>query len=127
MSVEKVKDYLKQFGKENDINEMGESTATVPLAAAALGVIEARIAKSLSLKQGEEVVVIVVAGDGKIDNRKYKDKFGVKAKMLKFEELSKMILAEVFKNYKVMNSTGLFDRNNNEIFEGDILEIVFLT
>lgn len=44
-------------------------------------------------------------------------------KMMKFEELSMMTLAEVFKNYKVMNSTGLFDRNNNEIFEGDILEI----
>lgn len=86
VSVEKVREYLKQFGKENDIKEMSESTATVPLAAAALGVIEARIAKSLSLKQGEEAVVIVVAGDGKIDNRKYKDKFGVKAKMLKFEE-----------------------------------------
>ena len=86
MSIEKVKEYLKQFGKENDIKEMGESTATVPLAAQALGVIEARIAKSLSLKKDDNAIIIVVAGDAKIDNRKYKDKFGVKAKMLKFDE-----------------------------------------
>lgn len=44
-------------------------------------------------------------------------------KIMKFEELSMMTLAEIFKNYKVINSTGLFDRNNNEIFEGDVLEI----
>lgn len=44
-------------------------------------------------------------------------------KMLKAEELSTITLAEIFKNYKVMNSTGFFDKNNNEIFEGDVLEI----
>lgn len=86
LSIETVREYLKQFQKELDIRILEESTATVPLAAAALGVEEARIAKSLSFKQNEQAVIIVVAGDGKIDNRKYKDFFGLKAKMLTFEE-----------------------------------------
>lgn len=54
-------------------------------------------------------------------NLKFWDK--TSKKMMKFEELSMMTLAEVFKNYIVMNSTGFFDKNNNEIFEGDVLEI----
>lgn len=86
MSVEKVREYLKQFGKDNDILEMDESTATVELAARTLGTEEARIAKSLSFYNGDEAMVIVVAGDAKIDNKKFKEKFGFKARMLAPED-----------------------------------------
>ena len=86
MSVEKVREYLKQFGKEKDILEMEESTATVELAAKSLGTEEARIAKSLSFYYGEGAMIIVVAGDAKIDNKKYKGKFGFKARMLTQED-----------------------------------------
>jgi prolyl-tRNA editing enzyme YbaK/EbsC (Cys-tRNA(Pro) deacylase) len=86
MSIERVREYLKQFNKENDIQEMDESTATVELAALALGTEEARIAKSLSFYDGDSAMVIVVAGDAKIDNRKFKDQFGFKARMLSPED-----------------------------------------
>ena len=89
MSIEKVREYLKQFNKDNDILEMGESTATVELAANALGTEEARIAKSLSFYNGDGAMVIVVAGDAKIDNRKFKDYFGFKARMLSPEDTVK--------------------------------------
>lgn len=86
MSIEKVREYLKGFGREGEIKEMELSTATVPLAAQALGVEEARIAKSLSFKVGDKAIIIVTAGDARIDNKKYKTAFGVKAKMLSFED-----------------------------------------
>ena len=89
MSIEKVRNYLKQFNKDNDIQEMDESTATVELAANALGTEEARIAKSLSFYNGDGAMVIVVAGDAKIDNRKFKDYFGFKAKMLSPDDTEK--------------------------------------
>lgn len=86
MSVEKVREYLKQFEKDKDILEMEESTATVELAAKALDTEEARIAKSLSFYNNEAAMIIVVAGDAKIDNKKYKARFGFKAKMLAPED-----------------------------------------
>ena len=86
MSIEQVRAYLKRWNRDKDIIEMEASTATVLEAANALGVIPARIAKSISLKQGDNAMVIVVAGDMKLDNRKYKDRFGIKAKMLSPEE-----------------------------------------
>lgn len=89
MSIEKVRNYLKQFNKDNDIQEMDESTATVELAAIALGTEEARIAKSLSFYNGDGAMVIVVAGDAKIDNRKFKNYFGFKAKMLSPDDTEK--------------------------------------
>ena len=89
MSIEKVREYLKQFNKDKDILEMDESTATVELAANVLGTEEARIAKSLSFYNGDGAMVIVVAGDAKIDNRKFKDFFGFKAKMLSPEDTVK--------------------------------------
>ena len=89
MSIEKVRNYLKQFNKDNDIQEMDESTATVELAAIALGTEEARIAKSLSFYNGDGAMVIVVAGDAKIDNRRFKDYFGFKAKMLSPDDTEK--------------------------------------
>lgn len=89
MSIEKVRRYLQQFNKDRDILEMEESTATVELAANALGTQEARIAKSLAFYNNGSAMVIVVAGDAKIDNRKFKDYFGFKARMLSPEDTEK--------------------------------------
>ena len=87
MAIEKVKAYFREYGMEERIQEFDISSATVELAAEAAGVIPARIAKTLSFKVGEGAVLVVAAGDAKIDNRKYKDKFGTKAKMLTPEEV----------------------------------------
>lgn len=87
MSVERVKEYLKQYDLDRKVREFSVSSATVELAAQAAGVIPARIAKTLSFKIGEHAVLIVAAGDAKIDNRKYKNQFGTKAKMLTAEEV----------------------------------------
>ena len=86
MSIEKVKAYFAQYGIEDRVREFAESTATVELAAAAVGVEPARIAKSLSFKIEERTILVVTAGDQKVDNGKYKAEFGGKAKMLTAEE-----------------------------------------
>lgn len=91
MSVQTVRDYLAGFGYAERIAEFSESTATVELAAAVVGVIPARIAKTLSFKISDKPILIVAAGDAKIDNRKYKDKFGAKAKMLTSEEAIELV------------------------------------
>ena len=82
MSVAAVKEYLKQFGLEEKVQELEESSATVELAAHALGTQPARIAKTLSFLVGEAPILVVAAGDAKIDNAKYKAKFHQKSKML---------------------------------------------
>jgi prolyl-tRNA editing enzyme YbaK/EbsC (Cys-tRNA(Pro) deacylase) len=82
MSIEQVREYFRRWNREGDIIEMETSTATVLQAAESLGVVPARIAKSISLRHGEGAAVIVIAGDVKLDNHKYKDRFGVKVKML---------------------------------------------
>ena len=87
MSIEQVRAYLSRWDKDKDIIEMDNSTATVELAAAALGVIPARIAKSISLKCANNgAMIVVTAGDMKLDNRKFKDHFSIKPKMLSPEE-----------------------------------------
>jgi prolyl-tRNA editing enzyme YbaK/EbsC (Cys-tRNA(Pro) deacylase) len=86
MGIDQVRIYLNRWNRDKDIVEMTASTATVPEAANALGVIPARIAKSISLRIGEGAAIIVTAGDMKLDNRKYKDRFGIKARMLSPEE-----------------------------------------
>lgn len=88
MSVQAVREYLKQFSKENSVLEMDESTATVELAAKALNTEEARIAKSISIynKEGDRAIIIVVAGDAKLDNKKFKEKFAFKPRMLAPED-----------------------------------------
>lgn len=91
MSIQKVKNYLKNYGLENRVQEFNVSSATVELAAIALNCEGARIAKTLSFMVGENPILIVAAGDVKIDNSKYKQTFGVKAKMLAFEEVEKLI------------------------------------
>lgn len=87
MSIEKVKEYLKQFNRENDIIELDQSSATVQLAAEALNVEPERIAKTLSFKTSDGAVLVVTAGDARIDNKKFKSQFGLKAKMLTPEEV----------------------------------------
>lgn len=89
MSIEKVRNYLREFNKDKDILEMEQSTATVQLAALALDTEEARIAKSLSFYDNDSAIIIVVAGDAKIDNKKFKQEFGFKAKMLSPEDAVK--------------------------------------
>ena len=91
MSIEIVRKYFASYGMEDRIREFQVSSATVELAAQAVGCIPARIAKTLSFKIGEEPILIVAAGDAKIDNRKYKDKFGKKAVMLSQEEVSEKV------------------------------------
>lgn len=91
MSIEKVRAYFKPFGIEGRIREFEVSSATVELAAAALGVEGARIAKSLSFKVEDKPVIIVAAGDAKVDNGKYKAHFHTKAKMLTHEEAHSLI------------------------------------
>jgi prolyl-tRNA editing enzyme YbaK/EbsC (Cys-tRNA(Pro) deacylase) len=87
MAINAVKEYFKQFGRENDIREFDESSATVELAAHALDVIPARIAKTLSFRREKGCILVVTAGDAKVDNHKFKDEFGIKAKMLSPEEV----------------------------------------
>ncbi len=87
MSIEKVKEYFKQFNKENDILELKYSSATVGLAAEALGVEPARIAKTLSFKTNDGAILVVVSGDKRIDNKKFKQTFSIKAKMLTPDEV----------------------------------------
>ena len=87
MSVDKVRAYLSEFGVADRIQEFDVSSATVELAAAALGIDGARIAKSISLSSSDGGCILVVcAGDVKIDNRKFKDRFSLKPKMLSREE-----------------------------------------
>lgn len=92
MSIERVRSYFKKFSIENRIIEFASSSATVELAAQAAGCEPQRIAKTLSFKLNDgSCVLIVTAGDAKIDNHKYKQFFGCKAKMLSAEEVEPMI------------------------------------
>ncbi len=91
MSIEKVREFFKNFGMEDKILEFEVSSATVELAAAALGCEGKRIAKTLSFMVGEKPVLVVAAGDARISNPKYKAQFGTKAVMLSFEEAEKLI------------------------------------
>ena len=91
MSIEKARECLRRFGAEERILEFDVSSATVDLAAAALGVDGARIAKTLSFKKDDGCFLVVAAGDARIDNRKFKDTFSCKAKMLTPEEAESMI------------------------------------
>lgn len=91
MSVEKVREYLKGYGVADRMREFTVSSATVELAAVAVGVEPARIAKTLSFKVDETPVLVVAAGDAKVDNHKYKETFGCKAKMLTPQEAVELV------------------------------------
>lgn len=91
MSLDKAKAHLAAHGLADRIKEFTVSSATVALAAAALGTEEARIAKSLSFMTADGPILVIAAGDAKIANAKYKATFGEKAKMLSFEEVEPLI------------------------------------
>ena len=91
MSIEKAKAWLDRFGAAGRVREFDVSSATVELAAQAVGCEPARIAKTLSFRTNDGVILIVAAGDAKIDNPKYKARFGCKAKMLAYEEVGPAI------------------------------------
>ena len=91
MSIETVRDYLKQFGAEGRILEFPVSSATVELAAQAVGVEPSRIAKTLSFLVEDHPVLIVAAGDAKVDNPKFKAQFHTKAKMLTPEQALELV------------------------------------
>ena len=91
MSIEKGRAYFRQIGMEDRVREFDVSSATVELAALALGVEGARIAKTLSFKKDDSCILILAAGDARIDNHKFKDKFHMKAKMLAPEEVLSIV------------------------------------
>lgn len=91
MAIDKVREHLRKYGFDKKIKEFLVSSATVKDAAKALNTEEARIAKTISFKINDKAILIVCAGDTKVDNSKYKNEFGVKAKMLSFEEVEDMI------------------------------------
>lgn len=91
MSLEKAKKYLEEKGFIDNVIELEDSSATVVLAAQALGVEPGMIAKTMSFLQGEKPVLILTEGAARIDNRKYKDTFGIKAKMIPFDEVEQII------------------------------------
>ena len=91
MSVEMVKEYLAQFGAADRVRECKPPTATVELAAQAAGVEPGRIAKTLSFKLEDRTILVVAAGDVKVDNVKYKNTFGGKAKMLTPQEAEERV------------------------------------
>ncbi|MBQ4347544.1 MAG: YbaK/EbsC family protein [Firmicutes bacterium] len=90
MSIERVREYFRALGEEHRILEFDVSSATVELAAQAVGCEGARIAKTLSFKSGEGAMLIVAAGDARIDNSKFKAQFGFKAKMLAPDEVQSL-------------------------------------
>lgn len=91
MSLERAKAYLAEKGYADHIIELEDSSATVQLAAQALGVEPGMIAKTMSFLIGEEAILILTEGTAKVDNRKYKDTFHMKAKMIPFEEVESWI------------------------------------
>ena len=91
MSMEKVKAYFAQFGMEQRVLEFEVSSATVELAAQAAGVEPKRIAKTLSFKTADGCMLILAAGDARIDNHKFKEKFHMKAKMLSADEVLELV------------------------------------
>lgn len=88
MSLESVRAFMAQHAPDIAIIETAESSATVALAAAAHGVAPGQIAKTLSLRLGDEVVLVVARGDARLDNRKSRAAFGVKPRMLDAEDVS---------------------------------------
>lgn len=87
MAIENVREHLRKWDKDTKIIELDTSSATVELAAQALGVEPARIAKTLSFKSNDSALLIVAAGDARTDNAKFKAEFGFKARMLSPDEV----------------------------------------
>ncbi|MDR2223148.1 MAG: YbaK/EbsC family protein [Flavobacteriaceae bacterium] len=108
----KVKDYLKSNGFEDRFIEFKESTATVGEAAIAIGCDSDQIAKSITLYAPEEgaAILVVASGNSKIDNKTFKDTFGIKAKMLKYEDVEELVGHQVggVCPFKVKESTKIY-------------------
>jgi len=90
MSVNEVKLFFKEHGRAADVVELDESSATVDLAAKALDVLPGRIAKTLAVWSNDEPMLLVIAGDHKLDNRKFKKEFNQRMSMLKFKEVEEI-------------------------------------
>lgn len=95
MGIEKAREHLKSWNKDQEIIEFSVSSATVELAAKALNTDESRIAKSLSFKKGDDPILVVTAGNMRIDNKKFKQEYKCKPKMLSAEEVKDLIGHEV--------------------------------
>lgn len=91
MAIDKVKEYFKQYNIDDRIQEFDVSSATVELAAMALGCEGKRIAKTLSFLVDDKALLVVAAGDAKVDNPKYKATFSCKAKMLSYEQVEELV------------------------------------
>ena len=91
MSIERVKAYFGEYGMEERVREFPVSSATVELAAAALGCEPCRIAKTLSFMTEDGAILVVAAGDATVDNKKYKGQFNTKAKMLSPQEAQELV------------------------------------
>ena len=91
MSIELVRNYLKKFGKDGDILEFDASSSTVKLAASVLDCSEGMIAKSLSFLREGKPILVIVAGDYKIDNSKFKAEFNVKSQMIPFDKVEEFV------------------------------------
>ena len=91
MSLKRAEEYLENKGFLDHVIELEESTETVAMAAEALGVEPGMIAKTMSFLQGENAVLILTEGTARVDNRKYKDTFHVKAKMIPFDQVEEVI------------------------------------
>ncbi|WP_345912078.1 YbaK/EbsC family protein [Bacillus altitudinis] len=95
MSIKQVKDYFKQYEMDTRIKEFSVSSATVDLAASALGCEPERIAKTLSFLVNGQAILVVTSGDAKVDNKKFKEYFKTKAKMLPPHEVVDLIGHEI--------------------------------
>lgn len=91
MSIERARAHLRKFDLEDKIIEFEVSSATVALAAEAVGTEEARIAKSLSFLTPDGPILVIAAGDAKINNQKYKSTFSTKARMIPYESVEELI------------------------------------
>ena len=91
MSMDRARSHLARHGLEDRIIEFDVSSATVALAAQALGCEEARIAKTLSFEHGDGAILVIAAGDARIDNAKFKQRFGMKARMLGADHVEALV------------------------------------
>lgn len=91
MSIERVRSYFEEMGMSDRVHEFTQTTATVEEAALALGCAPELIAKTMSFIQDDKPMIIVTAGDAKIDNKKYKAQFQQKAKMIPREQVEELI------------------------------------
>ena len=90
MAIEKAKEHLKKYQLEDRVIELADSSATVQLAAEALGCMPGEIAKTLSFMVDDGPILIVVSGESKVDNRKFKDRFRKKAKMIPWGDVERL-------------------------------------